>query len=527
MLEASVNSDEVRERFLRYFEARGHRRIESAPLVPHDDPTLLFTSAGMVQFKPYFTGRAQAPAPRLTSVQRCFRTTDIDVVGDVSHHTFFEMLGNFSVGDYFKSQAIPWAWEFVTKELGIPAERLWNTVYKDDDEAFDLWVKVGQKPERIFRYGEEEGNFWGPPGDFGPCGPCSEIFYDWGEEYGCGPTCEPAHDCDRFLEIWNLVFMALYQDEQGNRTPLEKQNIDTGAGLERVTRVVQGAFSTYETDLFTPIIDAIAVAVRKEYPGSPETTRVMRVIADHARAVTMLIADGVLPSNEGRGYVVRRLIRRAVYYARLLGRTDPFLAGIAGAVVQRMAPYYPFLVEQRTNIESVLQNEEEQFGRTLEAGMARLDDLLKRLEGQADALPGEEVFRLYSTYGVPLELTSEIAGRHGLKVDVPGFERELEREREQSRSGAAFRPEVISEARLRLAGAGRGGRFVGYETLRAQATIEGIFHGAQLLDRASAGDRIELVLSETPFYPEGGGQVGDVGEVRTESGVEIGRASCR
>jgi len=516
--ELDVNSDQLRERFLRFFVDRGHRRIDSAPLVPIGDPTLLFTSAGMVQFKPYFTGRAVPPALRMTSVQRCFRTTDIDVVGDGSHHTFFEMLGNFSVGDYFKPDAVRWAWEFVTGELGIAKDRLWNTVYNDDQVAFDLWLEVGQKPERILRYGEAEGNFWSA-GPVGPCGPCSEIFFDWGEEYGCGPTCEPAHDCPRFLEIWNLVFMSLYQDESGQRTQLPKANIDTGAGLERITRVLNSAPSTYETDLFTPIIQVLEHTVGATYGADIDTTRMMRTIVDHARAVTFLIADGVLPSNEGRGYVVRRLIRRSVYYGRLLGRTEPFLSNIAGAVIERMARFYPHLEEQRGSIETTLSSEERRFGETLESGITRLDGLIARLEGQGDALPGEEVFRLYSTYGVPKELTAEIAGRHGLHIDEAGFDRELARERDDSRRQGRFRAEMVSQSRLEFAAAGHGGRFIGYETLSAETAVTGIFNNGSMVERASAGERVELVLAETPFYPEGGGQVGDQGEIRSETGA--------
>ncbi|HEY8819992.1 MAG TPA: alanine--tRNA ligase [Dehalococcoidia bacterium] len=514
-----MNSDQVRERFLTFFIERGHKQIPSATLVPWGDPTLLFTSAGMVQFKPFFTGKDSPPALRMTSVQRCFRTSDIESVGDVSHHTFFEMLGNFSVGDYFKDQAISWAWEFVTKELGIPAERLWNTVYTDDDQAFDLWVGQGQKPEKIFRYGEAEGNFW-TSGDLGPCGPCSEIFYDFGEAIGCGPDCEPAHEnCYRFLEIWNLVFMSMYQDENGERTPLPKANIDTGAGLERITRVLEDSASSYETDLFDPILRAISDAIGVEYGKDEESRRMMRVIADHARAVTFLVADGVLPTNEGRGYVVRRLIRRSVYYGRVLAAEGPFLAKVADAVIDRMKRYYPFLDEQRTNVHSALTGEERRFGDTLEAGVTRLDGLIASLRGQGDALPGDEIFRLYSTYGVPLEVIEEIAEQHGLNIDREGFESELERERERGRAGGEFLAEATSQARLELAGTGRGGRFIGYESLQVDTAITGIFAGSEVLDRANAGRQIQVVLDATPFYPEGGGQVGDAGEIRTESGV--------
>jgi alanyl-tRNA synthetase len=512
-----VNSDQLRERFLSFFIERGHKQIQSDTLVP-DDPTLLFTSAGMVQFKPYFMGKKQAPAPRMTSIQRCFRTSDVEVVGDASHHTFFEMLGNFSVGDYFKKEAISWAWEFVTKELGLPPDRLWNTVFTDDDEAFNLWVAQGQLPERICRYGEEDGNYW-LSGDVGPCGPCSEIFYDFGPDYGCGPACEPSHDCGRFLEIWNLVFMAFYQDGEGSRTPLPKPNIDTGAGLERITRVIGHAVSTYDTDLFSSILEAITTAVGAAYGTDEDSTRMMRVIADHTRAVTFLIADGVLPSNEGRGYVVRRLIRRSVYYGRLLAVEGPFLSRVAQAAIDRMVGYYPALADQGTNIQATLEREERRFAETLDAGIARLDALIARLQGEGDALPGEEVFRLYSTFGVPYEVTAEIAAEHGLTIDEAGFQRELERDRERSRAGGGFRADLVSQVHVELAGAGKGGRFIGYDTLQAEAPVTAIFAGTEVLERASKGQAVQVVLQETPFYPEGGGQVGDAGEIRTETGV--------
>ena len=511
-----MDSDTLRQTFRRFFEERGHLWRESIPLVPAGDPTLLFTSAGMVPLKPYFMGLEEPPARRLTSIQRCFRTTDIDSVGDASHHTFFEMMGNFSVGDYFKAEAIAWAWEFYTKVLGLPPERLRNTVFETDDEAFENWLKQGQRREWIYRYGEKEGNYWFS-GDVGPCGPCSEIFYDFGEEYGCGPNCEPAHDCGRFLEIWNLVFMEFYQDDQGRRTPLPRKNIDTGAGLERNIRVLAGTPSTYETDLFQPIVAAVEAATGAVYGRDDETTRMIRAVADHARALTFLIADGVPPSNEGRGYVVRRLIRRSVYYGRLLGARDPFLARIATAVVARMVQHYPYLREQQPAVVSALDAEERRFLETLESGMERLEALMERL-GKGGIIPGEEVFRLYSTYGVPRELTQEIAARHGLEVDVEGFEAELERERERSRAEGRFRAEVISEAHAALAGAGKGGRFTGYDEFSRQTTITGIFEGSRLLNRAHAGQRVQVVLMETPFYPEGGGQVGDTGEIRTETG---------
>jgi alanyl-tRNA synthetase len=511
-----VDSDGLRRTFRRYFEERGHRWQESAPLVPVGDPTLLFTSAGMVQFKPYFMGIKEAPAPRLTSIQRCFRTSDIEIVGDASHHTFFEMMGNFSVGDYFKDEAIAWAWEFYTKTLGLPRERLRNTVYTTDDIAFNQWVKLGQRPDFIYRYGEEEGNFW-LSGDVGPCGPCSEVFYDFGEEFGCGPNCEPSHDCGRFLEIWNLVFMELFQDAEGLRTPLPRKNIDTGAGLERNLRVLAGTPSTFETDLFLPILAAVERATGTPYQRDAESIRISRALADHARALTFLIADGVLPANEGRGYVVRRLIRRSVYYGRLLGAEGAFLSGIAAAVVERMAGDYAFLREQQPNIAATLDAEERRFSETLEGGIARLDALIDRL-GEGGVIPGEELFRLHSTYGVPRELTEEIAARRGVQVNGAGFDAEMERERERSRAEGRFRAEVVSEERAALAGAGKGGRFTGYDEFSRSTTITGLFDGTRLLNRAHAGTDVQLVLLDTPFYPEGGGQVGDTGEIRSETG---------
>jgi alanyl-tRNA synthetase len=342
-----VTSDEIRQAFLDFFVARGHQIMRSASLVPHGDPTLLFTSAGMVPFKPFFLGREQPPARRLTSVQRCFRTTDIEEVGDPTHQTFFEMLGNFSVGDYFKEQAIPWAWEFVTQRLGLPPERLWNTVYLDDDVAFELWRAQGQRQDRIMRYGVEEGNYW-YSGDVGPCGPCSEIYYDFGEDTGCGQAdCQPSHSCGRFLEIWNIVFMAFTRHEDGTQTERPAPNIDTGAGLERISSVLQhngpGIASDYETDLLRPLVDTAAVLAGRAYGEDPEVDLACRIIADHARAVTFLLADGVLPANDGRGYVLRRIIRRTAYFCRQAGIRESGLVRMVEAVIERMLSAYPYL----------------------------------------------------------------------------------------------------------------------------------------------------------------------------------------
>ena len=515
--------DEIREAFTRFFEERGHRRLESASLVPVDDPTLLFTSAGMVPFKPYFAGRAVPPAPRLTTVQRCFRTTDIESVGDVSHHTFFEMLGNFSVGDYFKEEAIPWAWEFVTRVLGLPEERLWITVFTDDDEAYEIWTRHGRPPERIKRYGEEEGNFW-KSGDVGPCGPCSELHYDFGEEYGCGPGCEPSHDCDRFLEIWNLVFMTYMRHEDGSLTPLPQKNIDTGAGLERVAMAVQNVRSTYETDGLRALLDEAAMLSDRRFGADPDVDRALRVIVDHARAVTFLIADGVLPANESRGYVLRRVLRRAVYFGRALRMPAGFMETMAGHVLEQFRHAYPYLEGQRRLVLGTVGREETAFRETLERGLTILEETLAGLPAGADAIPGEEVYRLYDTYGVPKELTAEVAARRGLAVDEEGYERALEAARVRSRAASAgrfdLRREELTDAFARLAG--QGDHFSGYDRTAGESYVTGLIREHMLVERVEEGQDALVVLNDTPFYPEGGGQVGDAGRIAADTGrVEV------
>ena len=379
-----MTGDEIREAFLSFFESKGHLRIPSSSLIPAGDPTLLLTSAGMVQFKPYFTGEMSPPGRRLTSSQKCFRTTDVGNVGDSTHLTFFEMLGNFSVGDYFKNEAIQYAWEFVTERLGLEPERLWASVYLDDDEAFDLWIKnTGIPPERIRRFGEED-NFWGPAGNEGPCGPCSEINYDFGEQYGCrlpdcGPNCEniapgAGLPCDRFVELWNLVFMQYYQDANGARTPLPAPNIDTGMGLERAAVILQGKRNVYETDLLDVLVKSAADLSDRVYGEDSDTDYALRVVAEHARSASFLIGDGVVPGNEGRAYVLRRVIRRAIRYGRKLGLEDPFLAGVAVTVIDRMKDQYPDLEQRRDFILRVISLEEERFGQALRTGMPMLED---------------------------------------------------------------------------------------------------------------------------------------------------------
>jgi alanyl-tRNA synthetase len=528
-----VDAHELREAFLRFFEERGHRRMPGAPIVPPGDPTLLFTSAGMVQFKPYFMGQAQPPAPRAVTVQKCFRTTDIESVGDTSHLTFFEMLGNFSFGDYFKAEAIAWAWEFVTGVLRLPPERIWAAVYLDDGEARDLWVQTGVPPERIRRYGEED-NYWFS-GEVGPCGPCSEIYYDFGEQSGCGPDCEPVHPCPRFLEIWNLVFMSFYRDGD-QRTPLPKRNIDTGSGLERVASVLlfespgwdkSRVPSVYDTDLFQPLIRKIEELSGKRYGEDGETDRAMRIVAEHARAVTFLVGDErtpVPPSNEERGYVVRRLLRRAVYFARrALGIEEPVMASLADTVAGYMSTFYPELERQQQFIREIVTPEERRFDETLQRGLEMLDAIMERAPG---AVPGPEAFLLHDTYGFPIELTREIAAEHGFTVDEAGFREEMERQRERARAHAGGGDAVAADA-LYASLVPEATAFLGYATTEAASRVLALVSadGAELsvAETAEAPGRVEVFLRETPFYPEGGGQVGDRGEIigpRGRVGVE-------
>jgi len=517
-----LTADELRRAFLHFFEARGHRRIPSSSLVPHGDPTLLFTNAGMVQFKPYFMGIEDPPAPRLTSIQRCFRTPDIENIGDASHLTLFEMLGNFSIGDYFKREAIAWAWEFLTGVLAIPHERLWATVYTDDDEAFGFWQERGVPPERILRYTAEQGNWWGPPGDSGPCGPCSEMHYDWGPTPGCARcddgNCHPDVECGRFLEIWNLVFMTYYQDEHGDRTPLPTANVDTGAGLERLNSVLVGARSVYETDELGRALGQVeAISGRRYDPDEhPEVARALRSITEHARAIAFLTNDGVLPSNEGRGYVLRRVLRRAVYFGYRIGLREPFLEHAVDAAIDASLSALPELAEQRDFIRRVAGVEESRFQATLARGLALLDDVIER-EAASRRVPGRDMFVLYDTHGLPPELTREVASARGYTVDDEGFGREMAAQRERSRGQADFGG-VEDERALRYAALGVESAFSGHEALEARGTVVALTGGGRSVERLAAGEEGELVLDRTSLYPEGGGQVGDHGEVMTPGG---------
>jgi len=511
-----MDSQQIRDTFLRFFEERGHRVIPSAPLVPVGDPTLLFTSAGMVQFKPYFEGRITPPSRRLASVQKCFRTSDIDSVGDTAHLTFFEMLGNFSIGDYFKAEAIPWAWELVTDKswFAMPKESLWAAVYLDDDEAFDLWRKVGVPAERIVRYGEEH-NYWFC-GTVGPCGPCSELHYDFGPTPGC-PECErgqchPAVECGRFLEIWNLVFTMYFLHPDGSRTLLPAKNIDTGAGLERMAVVLQHVRSVYETDLFAPIIQRVQELSGRRYGEDEATDRAMRIVAEHTRAAAFLIADGVMPSNEERGYAVRRILRRAIYFGQHhLRLSEPFVAQMVQAVVDVMGEAYPEVRQQQDFALRVLEGEEERFEETLQRGVDLLEEVLThRSVGGSGAISGEEAFLLHDTYGFPVELTREIARERGFIIDEEGFEELMEAQRERARAaakfGAAGPAGYDAFAKLETP-------FLGYETLTAQTTVVALLKDGGQVESAQEGEAVEVVLRETPFYGEAGGQVGDAGEI--------------
>ncbi|WP_104204993.1 alanine--tRNA ligase [Billgrantia saliphila] len=506
-----MKSADIRQAFLSYFEEHGHTVVPSSPLVPGNDPTLLFTNAGMVPFKDVFLGRDPRPYVRATSSQRCVRAggkhNDLDNVGYTArHHTFFEMLGNFSFGDYFKRDAIRFAWTFLTERLGLPAEKLWVTVHVSDDEAEKIWKEeIGVDPARFSKL--DEDNFW-QMGDTGPCGPSSEIFYDHGPEVWGGPPGSPEEDGDRYIEIWNLVFMQFDRDAAGNLNPLPKPSIDTGMGLERVSAVMQGVHSNYEIDLFQNLLEAAARATGRQDTTTPS----LRVIADHIRSCAFLIADGVLPSNEGRGYVLRRIIRRAIRHGHKLGASEPFFHQLVGALDDEMGDAYPELREARSQIERILLKEEEQFARTLEHGMSLLEEALGGLDGEV--LPGATVFKLYDTYGFPFDLTADVCRERGVTLDAEGFERELEAQRERARAASQFGADY--GAALELDGETA---FTGYDTLEDRATVTAIVdREGNALAALEPEQRGIVVLDRTPFYGESGGQVGDTGYLHIESG---------
>ncbi|MGI8644256.1 MAG: alanine--tRNA ligase [Thermomicrobiales bacterium] len=509
---------EVQRRFIAFFEARQHKHVPSSSLVPHNDPTVLLTTAGMQQMTPYFLGLETPPADRMVSVQKCFRTVDIEEVGDESHCTFFFMLGNFSVGDYFKRESLLWSWEFLTEDLGIPADRLYPTIHPEDETANRIWREDLNIPEE--RIGKLEDNWWGPVGPTGPNGPDSEIYYDLGPEFDDGSGLGPG-DNDRYLEVWNNVFMEFFQQADGSREPLPRQNVDTGMGLERLAMVMQGARSIYDTDLYQPIIQRAASLSGREYGLSADTDSALRIIADHARGGTFLISDGVLPGNEGRSYVLRRILRRAIRSGRKIGLDKPFLAEMAGMVIDQFGEDFPALRDRRSQIERVLTYEEESFGRTLSAGENRFqvltEELVKRNES---TLAGEEAFKLYDTFGFPYDLTLDLAREQGIDVDHAGFERAMAAQREASRGGAAFKDSSAARTELYvdLAG-GQKTEFLGYEDVRADIKIIALAGPDGRLETAEAGDAVEVLLDRTPFYGESGGQVGDTGHIRTDTGL--------
>ena len=516
-----MKSDEIRSSYLKFFEARGHKIFPSSSLIPYGDPTLLLTSAGLVQFKPYFTGKAVPPAPRLASCQKCFRTTDIDCVGDATHCTFFEMLGNWSFGDYFKKEVIPWAWEYITQYLKIPPSRLWITVFLDDDEAFNIWRETGIPENRIVRLGEKD-NFWGPAGNSGPCGPCSEIHYDLGEKYGCGkPDCKPGCDCKRYTEIWNLVFTQYDQDENGKRSKLPHSNIDTGMGLERVTTILQGKASFYETDSFVPLIQKVADLSGKKYGCDVVTDNAMRIVAEHSRAITFLLADGVMPSKEGRGYVLRRIVRRAEYFGETLAHEKPFLLTVAEEVIKNMGHIYPELETNKKHILHVIGMETDSFRKTLPVGRGMLENIISKINaqnGQAKVISGNDAFVLHDTYGFPIDLTKTIAAAHAFSVDMDGFEVEMDKQRERAKTAQKYGVGGNAMAAAEAGLEGKPSIFVGYEKTASPATIVSLLSEGEIIEMVREGQEASLVLDKTPFYAEMGGQVGDTGEIISITG---------
>jgi alanyl-tRNA synthetase len=490
-------------------------------LIPYGDPTLLLTSAGMVQFKPYFTQKAVPPAPRLASCQKCFRTTDMDSVGDATHCTFFEMLGNFSFGDYFKKEVIPWAWEYVTQYLKIPPSRLWVTVFRDDDEAFEIWRQTGVPESRIVRLGESD-NFWGPAGNSGPCGPCTEIHYDLGEKHGCGkPDCKPGCDCKRYTEIWNLVFTQFNQDESGKRTNLPKPNIDTGMGLERVASIMQGKTSMYETDVFVPLLQKVTDLSGTKYGVNAITDNAMRIVAEHARAITFLLADGVMPGKEGRGYVLRRLLRRAEYFGETLAHEKPFLTNVAEEVIRNMGHVYPELETNKKHILHVITLETEGFRKTLPVGRGMLENIISKInsrQGQAKIIPGNDAFVLHDTYGFPIDLTKTIAASHDFSVDAAVFDTEMEKQRERAKAAQKYGVGGNATAAAEAGLEGKSTVFVGYENTVCHAVITSLLSEGEMVGVLNEGQEASLVLDKTSFYAEMGGQVGDTGEIKSKSG---------
>ena len=518
-----MRGPEIRNTFLEFFRSKGHTVVPSSSLIPGDDPTLLFTNAGMVQFKSVFLGQEQRQYTRAATSQKCMRAggkhNDLENVGHTArHHTFFEMLGNFSFGDYFKRDAIIYAWDLLTAHFNLPKEKLWATVYEDDDEAAGLWTELtGIPAARVVRLGAKD-NFW-QMGDTGPCGPCSEIIIDQGAEIGCGrPDCAVGCECDRYLEIWNLVFMQFDRDKAGNLNPLPKPSIDTGMGLERLAAVLQGKHNNFDSDIFAPIIRDICLFSNKAYGKDRATDTAIRVIADHIRSITFLLSEGLTASNEGRGYVLRRVIRRAARYAKSLDIGGPVLYRLCGSVAEAMSGAYPELADEQSRVQQMLRMEEERFDKTLELGLSLLNSIIRDVKNlEADTIGGEDLFRLYDTYGFPLDIARDIAAENGLKIDEAGFHSEMEKQKTKARASWSAEEAASAPVYRDLVGKYKKTEFCGYNSMESDATVVALISNGELAGELAAGQQGEVLLDVTPFYAESGGQVGDTGELLSDT----------
>jgi alanyl-tRNA synthetase len=516
-----MESKKIRQLFLDFFREKGHEVLPSSNLLPQDDQTLLFTNAGMVQFKSVFLGNEKRPSARAATAQKCLRAggkhNDLENVGRTArHHTFFEMLGNFSFGDYFKEEATQWAWEFLTERVKLPADKLMITVFEEDDEAAEIWEKnVGVSPERIFRLGEED-NFW-QMGDTGPCGPCSEILIDQGPDLSCNrPDCRVGCDCDRYLEIWNLVFMQYNRDLSGKLNPLPKPSIDTGMGLERLSAVLQGKVNNFDTDLFLPIIQHVENISGKKYGTDPSVAVSMRVIADHIRSAAFVLSEGLTPSNEGRGYVLRRIIRRAARHGFILGIEEPFLYNALDTVYEMMSGQYPEILENTHMSKKLLRFEEERFAHTLSSGMDILDKVMDGVKSSGkDTIPGPELFKLYDTFGFPLDLAQDIAEDNKLKIDHQGFNKEMELQKKRARASWVGAEDEVAEVYREIKNRLQPTVFLGYEALQSDSIVNALIKNGEFIEEAKEGEDVEIVLDKTPFYGESGGQVGDTGTIKS------------
>ncbi len=511
---------DLRTSFIDYFKSKGHRIVPSSSLLPKDDPTLLFTTAGMVQFKGMFAGTVDLEYTRAASIQKCLRTSDLEQVGRTKRHlTLFEMLGNFSFGDYFKEEAIDFAWEYSTDIIGFPKEKLWASIYQDDDEAYELWNKrIGIPAEKIVRLGKAD-NFWGPAGDTGACGPCTELYYDRGEEFGCGDkNCKPGCECDRYMEYWNLVFNQFFQDEKGVLNPLPRTGIDTGMGLERLATLVQNVDSIFETDELKGLIDFVSRESGMPYEG--KNMLPIKVIVEHGRTLAFAMSDGIYPSNDGRGYVLRRVLRRALRYSRFLGLKEPFVYKIVEPIVDIMGDFYPEVKGNVPNLIRVIESEERRFLETIENGMDRIEEIMKSLQKKGEhIIPGKEAFTLYDTFGFPLEMTKEMAEEVGLKTDIEGFNSEMEKQRQRGKQSWKGSESGFDAAFDEITGIAGTTEFLGYEKESAESEIAVLYNGTKRTDLLAEGDRGLLVLKSTPFYGESGGQVGDTGVIRNGDSI--------